>query len=95
MDSEVDLEQLARNLPGFTGADLANLLNEAALSALREGHPSITPFDISSAVDRVVQVLPFLAVTILLFALRACVSCEPASFIAFLPASNMLTRALS
>ena len=56
MDPDVDLEQLARNLPGFTGADLANLLNEAALSALREGHPSIMPFDISNAVDRVVQV---------------------------------------
>ena len=56
MDPEVDLEQLARNLPGFTGADLANLLNEAALSALREGHPSISVSDVSNAVDRVVQV---------------------------------------
>ncbi len=56
MEPDVDLEQLARNLPGFTGADLANLLNEAALSALREGHPSITTADVSNAVDRVVQV---------------------------------------
>ena len=73
MDPEVDLEQLARNLPGFTGADLANLLNEAALSALREGHPSITPFDISSAVDRVVQV------NILLGRLHSCCLPNPSA----------------
>jgi cell division protease FtsH len=39
---DVDLEQLARDVPGLVGADLANLLNEAALEAVRAGAPSIT-----------------------------------------------------
>ena len=49
----VDLDVLARRTPGFTGADLANLLNEAALLAAREGSPDITTPILSEAVDRV------------------------------------------
>ena len=37
LSPEVDLDQLARDLPGLSGAELANVLNEAALCALRRG----------------------------------------------------------
>ena len=40
LDAGVDLDVLARRTPGFTGADLANLLNEAALLAARRGRPT-------------------------------------------------------
>jgi cell division protease FtsH len=49
----VDLEVLARRTPGFTGADLANLLNEAALLTARQGEREITTAILSEAVDRV------------------------------------------
>ena len=49
----VSLEAIARRTPGFTGADLANLLNEAALLAARQGHEVITDLDIDEAIDRV------------------------------------------
>ncbi len=53
IDPSVDLQVLARRTPGFTGADLSNVLNEAALLAARRGAPSIGPHDMTSAVDRV------------------------------------------
>ncbi len=53
IDPSVDLQVLARRTPGFTGADLSNVLNEAALLAARRGAPSIGPRDMTSAVDRV------------------------------------------
>ena len=37
MDNDVDLSLLARGTPGMSGADLSNLINEAALIAVREG----------------------------------------------------------
>jgi cell division protease FtsH len=51
---EVDLEVLARRTPGFTGADLANVVNEGALLAARRGSAQITGSDLVAAVDRVV-----------------------------------------
>jgi cell division protease FtsH len=49
----VDLQVLARRTPGFTGADLANVLNEAALLAARRGATGISADDLTRAVDRV------------------------------------------
>ena len=51
--SDVDLQEIARITPGFTGADLANLLNEAALGAARRTAKTITYNDISEAVFKV------------------------------------------
>ncbi|HVL32014.1 MAG TPA: ATP-dependent zinc metalloprotease FtsH [Actinomycetota bacterium] len=50
----VDLEILARRTPGFTGADLANVMNEAALLAARRGIKTITMSELEESVDRVV-----------------------------------------
>jgi cell division protease FtsH len=49
----VELLAYARRTPGFTGADLANVLNEAALLTAREGHKTITNLHIDEAIDRV------------------------------------------
>ncbi len=54
LSSDVDLETLARGTPGFTGADLANVLNEAALVAGRKNKDSITNEDLEDAKDRVI-----------------------------------------
>lgn len=51
---EVGLEAIARRTPGFTGADLANLLNEAAILTARRRKDAITMTEIDDAVDRVV-----------------------------------------
>lgn len=51
---DVDLNEIAKMTPGFTGADLANLLNEAALLAARRGSKEIIYTDISEAVFKVV-----------------------------------------
>lgn len=51
---EVSLEAIARRTPGFTGADLANLLNEAAILTARRRKDAITMAEIDDAVDRVV-----------------------------------------
>jgi len=51
---EVSLEAVARRTPGFTGADLANLLNEAAILTARRRKEAITMLEINDAVDRVV-----------------------------------------
>ena len=51
---EVDLAVLARQTPGFTGADLANLINEAALLAARRGDDAITMPTLEEAIERVI-----------------------------------------
>jgi cell division protease FtsH len=51
---EVDLDVLSRRTPGFTGADLANMVNEAALKAARENKQQIFMDDFDAAIDRVV-----------------------------------------
>jgi cell division protease FtsH len=51
---EVSIEAIARRTPGFTGADLANLLNEAAILTARRRKEAITMLEINDAVDRVV-----------------------------------------
>ena len=51
--ADVDLDQLAKDLSGFSGADLANLLNEAALMAVRRGAKEIAARDVYTALDRV------------------------------------------
>ena len=52
--SEVDLETVASLTPGFTGADLANLVNEAALLATRRGAEEVQLSDFTGAVERIV-----------------------------------------
>lgn len=54
IDDSVDLEALARSTPGMSGADLANLANEAALVAAREGRDEITHVDFDRALDKIV-----------------------------------------
>ena len=53
IDKEVELVAYARRTPGFTGADLANVLNEAALLSAREGKNAIGNLQIDEAIDRV------------------------------------------
>jgi cell division protease FtsH len=55
---DVDLNTLAQTTTGFSGADLANLCNEAALIAARENHEKIVLADFEAAVDRVVLGAP-------------------------------------
>lgn len=55
LDPEVDLKKLARRTPGFSGADLENLLNEAALQAARAGRDVIVMADCEEAIDRVMM----------------------------------------
>lgn len=54
LDSDVETEQIAALTPGFTGADLANLVNEAALLATRRNAPSVAMADFNNAVERIV-----------------------------------------
>jgi len=51
---DVDLEAIARRTPGFTGADLANVLNEAALLTARREKQQIGPSEVDEAIDRVI-----------------------------------------
>ncbi|MFO7730442.1 MAG: ATP-dependent zinc metalloprotease FtsH [Spirochaetia bacterium] len=51
---DVDLENLSRITPGFSGADVANAINEAALLASREGKDAVAAADFDSAIERVV-----------------------------------------
>jgi len=53
ISDDVDLKNFARRTPGFTGADLANVLNEAALLTAREGEKVITDHQLDEAIDRV------------------------------------------
>ena len=52
-DKSVDLEALAAKTAGSSGADLANIANEAAITAAREGHKEITSADVTEAFERV------------------------------------------
>ncbi len=52
--SDVDLERVAKITPGFTGADLSNLLNEAALLTARRGKKIITMREVSESMERVI-----------------------------------------
>lgn len=54
LSSNVDLKALAKRVPGFTGADLKNLLNEAALLAARNNEEEISMNDIDKSIDRVI-----------------------------------------
>jgi cell division protease FtsH len=54
IDPNVKVEEIAAMTPGFTGADLANLVNEAALLATRRNAESVSMQDISSALERIV-----------------------------------------
>lgn len=53
-EPDIDFGVVARRTPGFTGADLANTLNESALLAARSGHTKIREDDINEALDRVI-----------------------------------------
>ena len=55
MASDVSLENLARRTPGFSGADLANVLNEGAILAVRNKETQITMTDLDEAIDRVMM----------------------------------------
>ncbi|MBO4802801.1 MAG: ATP-dependent zinc metalloprotease FtsH [Bacteroidaceae bacterium] len=54
VDASLDVDLLARQTPGFSGADIANVCNEAALIAARHGKQAVTKEDFLSAVDRIV-----------------------------------------
>lgn len=52
MGADIDLDEVARRTPGFTGADLANVVNEAALLTIRAGLPKIGATEMAEAVER-------------------------------------------
>ena len=54
LDNSVDIDFMAKQTPGFSGADIANLCNEAALIAARKNRESITKQDFLDAVDRII-----------------------------------------
>lgn len=53
--TDADLDQVAAGTPGFSGADLKNLLNEAAITAARRASAQITPMDLDEARDKVMM----------------------------------------
>jgi cell division protease FtsH len=55
LDEKVNLEQIARGTPGFSGADLANLVNEAALLAARKSKSNVERSDFEAAKDKVLM----------------------------------------
>jgi cell division protease FtsH len=55
LEADVDMRSIARGTPGFSGADLANLVNEAALIAARAGRTAIRTQDLDAARDRVLM----------------------------------------
>ncbi|MGH9586992.1 MAG: ATP-dependent zinc metalloprotease FtsH [Acidobacteriaceae bacterium] len=55
LSDDVDLRVMARGTPGFSGADLANMVNEAALNAARKNRKSVTQFDFEQAKDKVLM----------------------------------------
>ncbi len=55
MNKDVNLRDVARGTTGFSGADLENLLNEAALHAVRNGRKEVTPEDIDEARDKIIM----------------------------------------
>ena len=55
LGEDVNLRQIARGTPGFSGADLANLVNEAALLAVRGGRATVSNMDLDQARDKVLM----------------------------------------
>lgn len=55
IDSSVDLSIIARSTPGFSGAEIANLVNEAALLAARRGKEGVEPVDFEDAKDKIIM----------------------------------------
>jgi cell division protease FtsH len=55
LEPDVDLRSIARGTPGFSGADLANLVNEAALIAARAGRQAVRALDLDAARDKVLM----------------------------------------
>lgn len=55
LQGDIDLEVIAKGTPGFTGADLANLVNEAALLAARDGKKALAMIDFENAKDKVMM----------------------------------------
>jgi cell division protease FtsH len=55
LDGDVDLRSIARGTPGFSGADLANVVNEAALIAARLGRQTVSNADLQAARDKVLM----------------------------------------
>lgn len=53
LDPDIDLKTIAKKIPGFTGADIANLLNEAALLAARQNRKTISMADMEEASEKV------------------------------------------
>ena len=54
MDSPIDLSAVAKATSGASGAELANIINEAALRAVRMGHPAVTQSDLEESVETVI-----------------------------------------
>jgi cell division protease FtsH len=54
LDDSVDLSKIARSTPGFVGADLANLINEAALLAVRAGRKKVRHQDFEASIEKVI-----------------------------------------
>ena len=54
LDDDADLERIAQSTPGMVGADLANLVNEAALLAARRGHERVKREDFSDALEKII-----------------------------------------
>jgi cell division protease FtsH len=54
LGADVDLRVVAQRTPGFVGADLANIANEAAIRAVRHGHAAVSMPDFEEAIDRVI-----------------------------------------
>jgi len=54
LDTDIDLHTLAQRTPGFVGADLANIANEAAIHAVRNKHTTISMDDFEEAIDRII-----------------------------------------
>ena len=55
LSSDLELNWIARGTPGFSGADLANLLNEAAINATREGQPAVSRQHVEYARDKILM----------------------------------------
>ena len=55
LEPDIDLRTIARGTPGFSGADLANLVNEAALLAARDGRATVGTLDLDAARDKVMM----------------------------------------
>jgi cell division protease FtsH len=53
LDPTIDLDRVARGTPGFSGADLANLINEAAINASKAGREYVSMYDVEEARDKI------------------------------------------